>query len=168
VAKQAARCRISLYESQQTLSTQLNDVRELEHASDILRGVSEKRAASASVQTGELYPPTVTSFQYPRPDLVTTFVASLSATEDDLSQWCMYGDAFSGIALGFDSGSFVALDLIDRALQPLGFFKVRRMRDKNMTAAPEEAQRAGRGHRSSLGEVLGHIPRPFGIARSFY
>jgi len=107
-----------------TLSTQLNDARELDHASDILRGVLKSRAASASVHSGELYPPSVTSFQYPRSDLVTTFVASLSATEDDLSQWCMYGDTFSGVALGFDSGSLVELDLIDHSAQPLGFFKV--------------------------------------------
>lgn len=107
-----------------TLSSQLNDARELDHASDILRRVLKNRAALASFQTGVMYPPSVTSFEYPRPDLVTTFVASLSATEDDLSQWCMYGDAFSGVALGFDSASLVALDLVDHGPQPLGFFKI--------------------------------------------
>jgi hypothetical protein len=53
------------------------------------------------------------------------FVASFSGAEDSLSQWCMYGGAFSGVALGFDSAALVALDRSTDSPQQVGFFRVR-------------------------------------------
>jgi len=106
-----------------TSTSDLNDARELEHASDLLRDVLRDRA-KRSRTNGDLYRPTVTNFRYPRSDLLTTFVASLSGAEDDLSQWSMYGDAFAGVALGFDSSVLIALDAREPTRQPVGFFRV--------------------------------------------
>jgi hypothetical protein len=102
-----------------TLSSELNDTTELEHANNILKRVLRKRAAAGSADP---CPPLLADFQYPRPDLVTTFVACLSGAEDHLPQWCMYGGRFAGVALGFDSASLVALD---RSNPQIGFFRVR-------------------------------------------
>jgi hypothetical protein len=108
-----------------TLTSHLNDTRELEHANDTFKTVLRKHAADAILpEYRDLYPPLVTEFQYARPDLVTTFVSSFSGAEDDLPQWCMYADAFAGIALGFDSATLVALDRADDIRQKMGFFRV--------------------------------------------
>jgi len=105
-----------------TRSSQLNDRREVDHALDILRRVLVARSSTIHPNQ-DMYPEEVTAVRYP-PDLITTFLASMSGAEDDLSQWCMYGDAFSGLALGFDSAVLVALDAADDIPQPVGFFKV--------------------------------------------
>ncbi len=106
-----------------TVTSELNDMSELLRATEVLKSTLNRHAKAAALPEYQvLFPPQVTEFDYPRSDLATTFVASLSGTEDDLPQWSMYADSFRGVALGFDSKSLLALDAGEDISQPLGFF----------------------------------------------
>lgn len=108
-----------------TTTEELNDRSELIHAAELLKNTLRRHAHAAVLPEYQvLFPPQVTDFSYSRPDLMTTFVSSLSGAEDDLSQWCMYANDFQGVALGFDSKALMALDSAEDTAQPIGFFPV--------------------------------------------
>ena len=107
-----------------TMTSHLNDTTELAHASDLFRGSLRRRAAARATTDFDLYPGKLTDYDYAGSDLITTFVASFSGAEDHLPQWCMYGDSFAGVALGFYSAAFVRLDAAEASPQPVGFFRV--------------------------------------------
>lgn len=114
-----------------TITSEVNDLTELAHAADALRATLNRHLAGAALpEYSVLYPPQVTAFEYERSDMSSVFIASLSAVEDDLTQWSMYADAFSGLALGFSSAHLLTLDTSTDTSQAIGFFEVEYVREK--------------------------------------
>jgi hypothetical protein len=108
-----------------TVTSELNDFRELRHAADSFTKVLRRHAhASFLPEYQVLYPPQVLEMDYTRSDMAEVFVASLSGSEDDLPQWCMYADHFFGVSLGFDAPALTALDGAVGLRQSLGFFAI--------------------------------------------
>lgn len=108
-----------------TVTSALNDTTELSHAAEALKRTLTRHAAAAHLpEFRALHPPQLQTFDYLRPKMARAFVASLSGSEDDLNQWCMYADRFGGVALGFDAAALRSLDAARDLAQNLGFFAV--------------------------------------------
>jgi hypothetical protein len=93
-----------------TITSALNDEKEIVHAADMLKSVLKERASSAVTPEEQLlFSDELVDFDYTRDDVLHVFAASLSAREDDRSQWQLYADDAYGVALGFDGRALARL-----------------------------------------------------------
>lgn len=103
----------------------LNDETEVVHASNVLASVLGRlRQQDISREERLLLAPELHESGPLKSGLIEVFVASLSAREDDLSQWIAYGDRGCGVALGFDTAHLASVAQ-DESTQP--FFDIRKV-----------------------------------------
>ncbi len=97
-----------------TLSSCLNDGKELLHASAQLRRVLRVEAERVHPMFRHmLLPPEALQFEYARQDAMEVYVASLSSHSDHERQWCLYAREGTGVALGFRSADLFAFEPLE-------------------------------------------------------
>ena len=108
-----------------TLSSSLNDEKELLHASAQLRRVLRAKAEKAHLMLRHmLLPPEALEFEYARQDAMEVFVASLSSHPDHARQWCMYAREGQGVALGFRSADLRSFEPLESRVPYFAIGKV--------------------------------------------